>query len=237
MFVEAYMQEAEDGRPAFSHHALLSMFRICTKTLKEWTADLPRRERRAPRDRPIVARLPNAWEKPMSQADVARRHGVSPDAVAEAMRRQARLTAHRGDLANVYRPEGWKKLRVDLKTLGLRPRRVHDVRRTTNSLLIMDGATDPILTYIIWGPPKKVKDLYTTMPWVAFCREMIKLRTPEQCQPETDSTVDDTAAARREPEAEPYSVREFGAALGAEAIRAADSFEDLSVRATGFEKT
>jgi hypothetical protein len=46
------------------------------------------------------------------------------------------------------------------------------------SLLTEDGVSDPILTYIAWGPRKNVRDLYITLPWQAFCREMLKLQLP-----------------------------------------------------------
>lgn len=60
----------------------------------------------------------------------------------------------------------------------LRRRRLHDAKRTAVSLLTEDGARDPILTYIAWGPRKNVRDLYITLSWDAFCAEMLKLKLP-----------------------------------------------------------
>lgn len=71
---------------------------------------------------------------------------------------------------------GLKRFHVDCDEVGLRRRRNHDARRTTNSLLIADGARDPVRGFIVWGPGKKVSDVYTTLPWETFCEEMAKLK-------------------------------------------------------------
>ncbi|HEX4462213.1 MAG TPA: hypothetical protein VIA18_29755, partial [Polyangia bacterium] len=77
-----------------------------------------------------------------------------------------------------YRTTKFTETRFDLdcESIGLRPRRVHDMRRTLNSLLVADGGRDPIRGYIVWGPGKKVSDIYTTLPWETFCEEMVKLK-------------------------------------------------------------
>ena len=64
----------------------------------------------------------------------------------------------------------------DLKLLGLRPRRVHDARRTFISLALADGARKDVLRWITHGPEGDIVSLYTTLPWDALCSEVAKLR-------------------------------------------------------------
>jgi integrase len=115
-----------------------------------------------------------AAEPALSRAELARRLGVSRPAVTQAMRRISRRPP---DVTKAFRtPQGnYKMLQNDLQRLGLRRRRLHDTKRTAVSLLTEDGVRDPILTYIAWGPRNNVRDLYITLPWEVFCREMLKL--------------------------------------------------------------
>jgi integrase len=69
-----------------------------------------------------------------------------------------------------------KNFHADCKAIGLRPRRIHDTRRTLNSLLVVDKARDSIRKAIVWGPTKDISDIYTTLPWETFCEEMVKLK-------------------------------------------------------------
>lgn len=115
-----------------------------------------------------------ATEPMLTKAELARRLGVSRAAVTQALRRMSRrapepAVAFRTPQAN------YKMLQHDLQRLGLRRRRLHDTKRTAVSLLTEDGVRDPILTYIAWGPRNNVRDLYITLPWEVFCREMLKL--------------------------------------------------------------
>src|SRR5712664_1178804 len=64
----------------------------------------------------------------------------------------------------------------DLKLLGLRPRRVHDARRTFISLALADGARKDVLRWITHGPEGDIVSLYTTLPWDALCAEVAKLK-------------------------------------------------------------
>src|SRR5216684_2977300 len=64
----------------------------------------------------------------------------------------------------------------DLRALGLRPRRVHDTRRTFVSLSLADGARKDVLRWITHGPEGDIVSLYTTLPWDALCAEVAKLR-------------------------------------------------------------
>jgi integrase len=60
-------------------------------------------------------------------------------------------------------------LQADLKLLGLRPRRFHDMRRTFVSLALGDGARKDVLRWVSHGPEGDVMDQYTTLPWAALC--------------------------------------------------------------------
>ncbi len=69
----------------------------------------------------------------------------------------------------------WKRLRPDVRLLGARERRVHDLRRTGISLAIEDGAEDLILKRGTHAPPRHVMALYTSVQWKTLCREVAKL--------------------------------------------------------------
>ncbi len=71
---------------------------------------------------------------------------------------------------------GLKRFHQDLTRLGLRKRRLHDLRRTFISLALGDGARKDILRWMTHGPTTDIMDLYTTLPWEAYCREMMKLK-------------------------------------------------------------
>jgi hypothetical protein len=71
----------------------------------------------------------------------------------------------------------FKRFRDDLKMLGFRHRRGHDLRRTMISLSREDGAQKDLLELCTHNPKKKGSsiDVYTTFPWEAFCAEIQKL--------------------------------------------------------------
>jgi integrase len=71
----------------------------------------------------------------------------------------------------------YKRLLVDLATLGLRHRRGHDLRRTLISLARMDGARGDILELCTHNPGNSghAIDLYTTFSCEARCTELLKL--------------------------------------------------------------
>jgi hypothetical protein len=77
---------------------------------------------------------------------------------------------------NLRDPVVHANLLRDLKLLGLRPRRVHDARRTFISLALADGARKDILRWVTHGPEGDIVSLYTTLPWAALCEEVAKLR-------------------------------------------------------------
>jgi hypothetical protein len=70
----------------------------------------------------------------------------------------------------------WQNLQKDLVTLGLRPRRVHDLRRAAISLTLADGADKYMLKWVTHGPQKvDAFDLYNTPPWATLCAQVMKL--------------------------------------------------------------
>lgn len=70
-----------------------------------------------------------------------------------------------------------KRLVADLKTLGLRHRRGHDLRRTFISLARTDGARKDILELVTHTPGRsQAIDVYTSFPWEALCEEVLKLK-------------------------------------------------------------
>lgn len=79
----------------------------------------------------------------------------------------------------------WKRLQADLRILGMRPRRAHDLRRTLISLAKADGAQEYILRRGTHSPPKDVMELYTSVEWEALCTEVAKLKLI----PRTDQDV------------------------------------------------
>jgi integrase len=70
----------------------------------------------------------------------------------------------------------WKRAQRDLDKLGLRRRRVHDLRRTGITLARGDGADRDILRRGTHAPPRDVMELYTSVEWVKLCGEVAKLR-------------------------------------------------------------
>ncbi len=77
----------------------------------------------------------------------------------------------------ISRHTAWRNLQGDLKMLGLRPRRVHDSRRTFISLALGDGANDYLLKFVTHGRPNKSAfDSYATPPWAVLCEQVGKLK-------------------------------------------------------------
>jgi integrase len=87
----------------------------------------------------------------------------------------------------------FKRFRDDLKMLGFRHRRGHDLRRTMISLSREDGARKDLLELCTHNPKKKGSsiDVYTTFPWEAFCGEVQKLVVRRR---DPDNVVDIRAA-------------------------------------------
>lgn len=77
---------------------------------------------------------------------------------------------------NLRDPVVHANLHRDLAALGLRPRRVHDTRRTMISLTRGGGAHTDKLKWITHGPSAAILDVYTEYPWEDLCAEIAKLK-------------------------------------------------------------
>lgn len=75
--------------------------------------------------------------------------------------------------------EAWKAQKQfvrDLAELGMRHRRGHDFRRTMiTTYRALPDARDEVLTVITHGPPKTVREDYTSWPFRVLCAEILKL--------------------------------------------------------------
>ena len=74
------------------------------------------------------------------------------------------------------RQSSWKHLQWDLKVLGMRGRRVHDLRRTGISLYRADGAERDRLRRGTHAPSIDMMELYTEVEWKLMCAEIGKLK-------------------------------------------------------------
>lgn len=70
----------------------------------------------------------------------------------------------------------WKRADRHLEQLGLRHRRVHDLRRTFVSLATADGADDRILQWGTHGRPGDIMGAYGDADWLRLCAEVAKLK-------------------------------------------------------------
>jgi integrase len=71
----------------------------------------------------------------------------------------------------------------DLDILGLRRRRLHDLRRSFVSLCRSHGARQDIVQWISHGPGKSIVDIYTSFPWSTLCEEVAKVRIAAPAPP------------------------------------------------------
>jgi integrase len=69
-----------------------------------------------------------------------------------------------------------RRLHRALAALGLRDRRVHDLRRTWISLCLSDGADRDTLRWASHGRPGDVMGAYTELEWSRLCGEVGKLK-------------------------------------------------------------
>ncbi len=86
----------------------------------------------------------------------------------------------------------------DLARVGLRRRRLHDARRTLISLARADGARGDVLEWCTHSPKGDIVNLYSTLPWAAFCAEVVKFNVtwrPAPTPPALPSGADGAASA------------------------------------------
>lgn len=72
--------------------------------------------------------------------------------------------------------ESQRQFHDDLRRLGLRLRRGHDLRRTFISLARTDGANPDMLKVITHGVSTEILDVYSSFAWSDLCREVLKLQ-------------------------------------------------------------
>jgi len=66
----------------------------------------------------------------------------------------------------------YKRLRIDCDAVGLRHRRVHDLRRTGITLAREDGADKDVLCFCTHGGPEDIMDVYTSLGWSKLCAQI-----------------------------------------------------------------
>jgi integrase len=71
---------------------------------------------------------------------------------------------------------GWQLFHRDLKALGIRLRRLHDLRRTFVTMARSNGAPADHVRWVVHGPSGTVLDGYTSTPWPALCAAVKCLR-------------------------------------------------------------
>ncbi len=69
-----------------------------------------------------------------------------------------------------------KHFHKDLRRIGLRQRRGHDLRRTFITLLQVDGANRDVIRPLTHPSGSDIMGLYTTFPWPTVCAEVVKLK-------------------------------------------------------------
>jgi integrase len=110
----------------------------------------------------------------LTQAQLARRLGVTPAAVSRGLKKPRRVLLDHGGYRSSS--QAYSRLREDLERMELRRRRVHDTRRTMITLALNDGARRDVLQGITHGNKGDIIDLYNTPLWSLKCQEMAKLR-------------------------------------------------------------
>lgn len=71
----------------------------------------------------------------------------------------------------------YKSLQVDLRARGMRPRRLHDFRRTMVSLAQAGGADPSVIRWITHTPARSdMIALYTSLPWATLCSAVSRIR-------------------------------------------------------------
>jgi len=124
---------------------------------------------------PVLAALLAEWKLQGWPAAFGRSPG--PDDLVLPVTPEAKRKGRRKDPGSMRdRNYSWKRAQWDLDALGLRRRRVHDLRRTGVSLARGDGADRDILRRGTHAPPKDVMELYTTVEWAKLCTEVAKLK-------------------------------------------------------------
>jgi hypothetical protein len=84
------------------------------------------------------------------------------------------LPSRLGDHRSVN--QALKKFHEDCDRIGLRTRRLHDLRRTFITLARTDGARKDVLEVVTHGSRGDIVDVYSSLPWQLLCEEIAKLK-------------------------------------------------------------
>lgn len=124
---------------------------------------------------PALAALLAEWK--LMGWEAAFGHAPGPDDLVLPVTPEAKRKGRRKATGAMRdRHYTWKRAQKDLDLLGLRRRRVHDLRRTGITLARGDGADRDVLRRGTHAPPKDVMELYTSVEWSKLCAEVAKLR-------------------------------------------------------------
>ncbi len=85
----------------------------------------------------------------LTQAELARRLGVTPAAISQRLAKPKRVLRDHGGFRSPS--AAYSRLREDLERMELRRRRIHDTRRTMITLALNDGARRDVLQGITHG--------------------------------------------------------------------------------------
>ena len=72
--------------------------------------------------------------------------------------------------------DSYKRLHLDLEALGMRERRVHDLRRTAITLYRDAGADRDVLRRCTHQPSRDVMEQYTSLEWGKVCAQIQPLK-------------------------------------------------------------
>ncbi len=79
-----------------------------------------------------------------------------------------------GDHRNVN--HALKRFHEDCARIEIRPRRLHDLRRSFITLARTDGARKDVLEVVTHGSRGDIVDVYSSLPWALLCEEVAKLK-------------------------------------------------------------
>lgn len=119
---------------------------------------------------PVLARILHEWKRTGFEQLMGRQAG--PDDLIVPSRRGRIRSRH----------QHRNKFLEDLQRLSLRPRRVHDTRRTFITIARVDGARRDVLEQITHAPKRSIMDLYTTLPWPTLCEAVRSIKVRRRSQ-------------------------------------------------------
>jgi len=74
----------------------------------------------------------------------------------------------------------YKRQRIDCDAVGLRHRRLHDLRRTGITLARENGADKDVLRLSTHGGAEDIMDVYTSLGWPKLCAQVALVKRRER---------------------------------------------------------